>query len=519
MIEPDILLETNAQGVGNWQFESMAAKADTAEDGAGDGAMPHIGRLLIENGRLTYRDGVSGETTKIMLTSLEADAASPSDPLNLKLQAAFNDMALTLHGSVGPLKNALSPDQALQIDLTASGLGLTVKIKGSAKAASGVLDARVDVAAADLSGLRALAGDGVPANVALKLSAQAKTAAGKASLSDLVLTLGKSDLAGSASIDTTGKLPKIMADLKGNRLDLSELLPPADKGATEKSPKSGKPGRPGKVLPADPLPLDGLKAAEAQIKIAIGEVVAPQITLNEVSATIKLSEGRLSLEPLKANVAGSPVTISASVDAGGKVPTVALNVSAPKLDLGRLLRETKITDLLRGTGNLTIKLTGKGASLAAIAGSLNGGTKFFSEPRQDQERGPGFGHWRPFRHCRHDVVGKIGMDGAELYRLALRLQKRRRDLKGAAGGHRIFHGGRRRQHGSGQGDPGHEDLAAIKVGHIEPCGAHQDRRHFRGTHLPAGRTGHGAAPGRPFGRDAVSTRRIAGLGGPGQRRG
>jgi uncharacterized protein involved in outer membrane biogenesis len=376
LIEPDILLETNAKGVGNWRFETMAAKADTAEDGGGDGAMPHIGRLLIENGQLTYRDGVSGETTKIMLTSLEADAASPSDPLNLKLRAAFNDIALTLQGSVGPLKNALSPDQALRIDLTAAGLGLTVKIKGSAKAASGVLDARIDVTAADLSGLRALAGDGVPANVALKLSTQVKAAAGKVSLSDLVLTLGKSDLAGSVAIDTAGKLPKITADLKGNRLDLSELLPPADKGSTEKTPKPRKSGRPGKVLPAEPLPLDGLKAAEAQVNIALGEVVMLQITLNEVSATIRLAKGRLTLEPLKATVAGGPVTITASIDAGGKVPTVALNVSAPKLDLGRLLREAKITDLLQGTGSLTIKLTGKGGSIAAIAGSLNGGTNF-----------------------------------------------------------------------------------------------------------------------------------------------
>ncbi len=374
LVEPDILLETDAKGVGNWQFETMAAKGETTDDGGGDGAIPHIGRLLIEKGQLTYRDGVSGETTKIMLTSIEADAASPSDPLNLKVQATFNDMALKLNGSVGPLKNALLPDEALQIDLVAAGLGLTAKIKGSAKAATGALDARIDISAADLSGLRALAGDGVPANVALKLSTQAKAAAGKVSLSNLVLTLGKSDLAGSVSIDTTGKLPMITADLTGKRLDLGELQPPGKKDAGEKAPEPGKSGRPGKVLPADPLSLDGLKAAEAAVNIALAEVVTPQITLSAVSATIKLANGHLTLEPLKVTVAGSPVTMSASVNAGGKVPTVALNVAAPNLDLGRLLRETKTTDLLQGMGNLKIKLAGKGASIAAIARSLQGGT-------------------------------------------------------------------------------------------------------------------------------------------------
>ena len=223
LIEPDILLETDAQGVGNWEFDQAAGKQPqtTETDGTGgDATVPHIGRLLIEKGQLTYRDGVSGETTKLKLTSIEADAASTSDPLNLKIQAAFNDMAVNLNGSVGPLKNALSPDEPVQIDLAAKALGVEIKIKGSAKAATGELDALIEVAAADLSGLRPLAGDAVPANVALKLSTRAKASAGKAVLSDLRLALGESDLAGSVSVDTSGKLPKIVADLNGKRLDL-----------------------------------------------------------------------------------------------------------------------------------------------------------------------------------------------------------------------------------------------------------------------------------------------------------
>ena len=145
---------------------SFAGADDAAQADSGEaGAVPHIGRLLIENGLLTYRDGVSGETTKVRLTSVEAEAASADDPLHLNVQAAFNDMAVKLNGTLGPLKNAMAPGEPLQLDLTAEGLGLTAKVKGSAQAADGALDARIEISAADLSGVRALAGDALPANV------------------------------------------------------------------------------------------------------------------------------------------------------------------------------------------------------------------------------------------------------------------------------------------------------------------------------------------------------------------
>ena len=373
LIEPDILLETDAKGVGNWVFET-AGKKEAAADSGGAAAIPHIGRLQIEKGILTYRDGVKGETTQIKLTSVEATAESTSDPLQLSIQAAFNEMALKLNGSVGPLKNAFDPDELLQIDLTAEGLGLTAKIKGTAKAAAGSLDARVEVSAADLSGLRPLAGDAVPAKVPLNLSLQAKAAGDKASLSDLKLTLGNSDLAGSVSIDSGGAVPKLTVDLSGKKLDLAQLQPPAKDGAAAKAGSAKKSARPGKVLPADPLPFAGLKAIEADVKLAFAEVVTPEIKLQNVSAVAALSNGKLTLKPMGLTVAGSAVTLSALVDAGRKIPAVAFEMTAPKLDVGRLLNESKTTDLVQGMGKLSIKLSGQGKSVAAIAGSLNGGT-------------------------------------------------------------------------------------------------------------------------------------------------
>ena len=375
LIEPGILLETNAKGRPNWIFQAPGEQTGGTAAAEGGVAIPHIGRLLIENGLLTYRDGVSGRTTKIALKSVEAEANSTDDPLQLNVLAAFNDVAVRLNGTLGSLKNALGGDQPLRIDLTARGLGLTATIKGSAKAAAGTLDARVELSAADLSGLRPLAGDGVPANVGLRLSVLVKASGGKADFSDLKLSLGNSDLAGTVSIDVSGKLPNLTADLTGKRLDLAQLRPPGKKDGADKAKAGTKANRPGKVFPTERLPFDSLRALDADVKLSLGEVVTPGISLRDLSAVAVLKNGRLTLKPMLLTVAGGTVRLSASVDAGRKIPAVTFEMTAPKLDVGRLLDESKTTNLVQGTGNLSIKLAGRGNSVAAIAGSLNGGTK------------------------------------------------------------------------------------------------------------------------------------------------
>ncbi|MBT3330271.1 MAG: AsmA family protein [Rhodospirillaceae bacterium] len=375
LIEPDILMETDKNGKGNWVFdEAAAAKSETEAADEGAGAIPHIGELQIKNGLLTYNDGVSGETIKVKLTSIEADAASTSDPLNFVVQAAYNDMPVKLKGKAGPLKNAMDPVAPMQVDLLAEVLGLKIGVKGAAQVPTKTVDATIDISASDLSGLQPLAGDGVPANLPLKLTAAVRAAGDKATITDLKLALGNSDLAGNISVDSSGKLPMIKVDLSSKRLDLAELQPASGEGGAAKPEATKKPSRPGKVLPNDPLPLDVLKTVEADAKIAFAEVITPEITLRDVTATVTVRKGRLALKPMSLTVAGSPVSLSAIVNAGGKVPSVAFEMAAPKLDVGRLLTEAKATDLLQGTGNLKVKLLGSGKSVAAIAGSLNGGT-------------------------------------------------------------------------------------------------------------------------------------------------
>jgi uncharacterized protein involved in outer membrane biogenesis len=64
---PDILLETDSQGIGNWQFERPVAVAGRSGPSGGSGSRTVVAvhRLVVQNGRVTWRNEASGRVTTV----------------------------------------------------------------------------------------------------------------------------------------------------------------------------------------------------------------------------------------------------------------------------------------------------------------------------------------------------------------------------------------------------------------------------------------------------------------------
>ena len=94
LVKPDIILETNAQGQPNWQFAPQASPTapQPAAGGpqAGTSTRISVADVRIDNGTLTWRDGATGRSTVLGLTSLRADAASPDANVHLTATATYN---------------------------------------------------------------------------------------------------------------------------------------------------------------------------------------------------------------------------------------------------------------------------------------------------------------------------------------------------------------------------------------------------------------------------------------------
>ena len=84
LIEPKAILEVDAAGRRNWTFTS-SADASAAQPQALQG-----GRLVVENGSLTFDDAQSGQSMSVEKANVVASAASFEGPFSLSGDATVN---------------------------------------------------------------------------------------------------------------------------------------------------------------------------------------------------------------------------------------------------------------------------------------------------------------------------------------------------------------------------------------------------------------------------------------------
>ncbi|MCG8325310.1 MAG: AsmA family protein, partial [Thiotrichales bacterium] len=123
----------------------------------------------------------------------------------------------------------------------------------------------------------------------------------------------------------------------------------------------------------DPLPLEGLKAADTDIMFKANKLITRSITLDKVNLALKLNNGKLQIDPLSAKVAGGDMKIAVNLDASsGKSAALKNSIQIKQLELGQLPQLKEKNLLSGGKTDIMIDLSGRGSSVAQIAGSANG---------------------------------------------------------------------------------------------------------------------------------------------------
>ncbi len=389
----EILLETDASGLANWQFKSEGEGAGGGEGPSEAAAaealkLPILKDVQIQNVTLTFRDGVSGQTRSLKLDKLALRGDGPDAPMKLDLAATLDEIPITASGQLGAA-NALIRNEPFPIALTLDALGFAVELNGGvAKPAQGDgIDLRLAVNADDLSGLTALVGDGLPQAGPLEFSTSLRGGPAAIALEDLAFRLGGTDLSGRIEASTQGVRPRISGTLDAQQIDLTEFLPPPPATDATAAPADAQSAGAaadgaGRVFPSDPLPLAGLLAIDADVAISIARLITPALAVDDIAVEIALDNGTLSVEPFAASIADTGLTGSLGLDGGSEIPQFSLVLKGPELNIGRLVQEATSLDILRGAGALDVDLTGQGESVAAIMASLDGYARLVMEDGQ-----------------------------------------------------------------------------------------------------------------------------------------
>ncbi len=194
--DPDLLLEVDAQGRGNWQFTRTPTDATPAtpapEEAVREAIALGIDALRLEPGRISWRDARSGMAETVEITRLDATAPLGGG-MTAEGEVVLRGQAVAVQAETGGLA-AFGGAEAWPVSATLGIAGAEARLNGSltGQAWTGTAEAQVP----DLSRLSALAqGATLPPLRAVVASAAASGTGGAVSeIRDLKLAVGESDL-------------------------------------------------------------------------------------------------------------------------------------------------------------------------------------------------------------------------------------------------------------------------------------------------------------------------------------
>lgn len=370
LVEPDVLLESDAKGVGNWVFKPSApAKPDAP--GESGGVEFDLLSVSIDRGQLTWRNGARKESLRLAIQRLRLDRKTLGDELNVDLAAAFRDQPFTLKGSMGLIRRLLAKDSAWPVDLAFATAGATATVKGTADFSGKLptLDGSAKAELKDTVGLAKLAGGPLALPVPLTLSAKGKASRDEYLVEPLQAAFGKSSIEGRVAVKTGGARPVATASLKSPLLDLASL------GARNGKAGAGGKGGNGRLFSDTQFPLEALRTFDGNADAAIDRLVLPNgLPLEKVQVKASLKDGRLDVHPLQALVGGGTVAGRATLDAArAKAATLALNVEGKGISGEKLAAAMGHAGTVSGgSTDLALGLAGPGESVARFMGGANG---------------------------------------------------------------------------------------------------------------------------------------------------
>ncbi len=217
LVEPEVIVEFDSAGTSNFSFDTAGDDQEETE------TLPPpliFSDVLVKKGLFTYKDAQSGFKFSVGIDHLAAKIPGFDEPLKLDFKGTFDDIPLTLNGTVGPIWAWVEPGYSLPANLTVTTGGSTATIMGELRDPINFKDLAFDITAqgSSVAEIATLAGlSDVPKLGAFKLSARVSDPAGKLAVEKLDVQIGNQE---RLAISLAGELTDVFA-LRGVNLNFT----------------------------------------------------------------------------------------------------------------------------------------------------------------------------------------------------------------------------------------------------------------------------------------------------------
>ncbi len=387
-----LMLETNADGKQNWRFagdksavpeQKAAAKSSLPADSSEDTPVSAenkdsqqiqflgLEELALRKLAVTYRESGAERVLEFELEEL-AGKASADQPMQLNARGTFQKVPYTVSFTGGSIVNLLTTEEPWPIDLTTTGAGAQLSLKGSV---AGETDARGSTLELKLSGdrigeLSPWLGLSPEATSNYLVSGQLKVTPDEWHLTPMEIQVGRTRLTGELAQTGLSTNPLTIAKFQFDAIDPEELeaiLPPEQEvKAKPQAAEKPKEKKTGLTLDAPILPQQ-VVIDDADIEFVIKRIFLPTIDIRDVSLSSRFREGKVERSPFKAVIAEVLFKGEFDVDLRGEEPKINFNLETNRIDIGGLLRRLKIAeDLELKADRLKVRLAARGRRIQGI---------------------------------------------------------------------------------------------------------------------------------------------------------
>ncbi len=387
LVEPVIALEVDANGKNNWTLEPAAQKPEeqSSESSGGAPSEVSIENVAISDGRASYADHKSGETTEIgdidlavALPSLDKEGRVDGS-LNYKGQpltiafAAENPRAL-MDGSDSPAKLEINADL------------LKLSFEGTAALKDDLaLKGKTDLSTPSLRKLSAWLSEPMSEGQgfgAFAVKGDFAWSGDIMALQNAAISLDETKATGALTVNMGGERPRLTGTLALDQLNAGTYLggapaPAAGTSSGAAAPQSDAPAAapastPSSEWSTEPLDFSGLKSADADLQLTAQKVIYDKVVMSNAVLGLLLNNGVMTADLSRMALYNGAGKLKIVLNGASATPALNIDLAFTSIAVQPLLKDFADFDRLSGTGNLSLSATSSGKNERAMMQNLNG---------------------------------------------------------------------------------------------------------------------------------------------------
>ena len=400
LTEPNAELQRLADGRANWTFKFDPKDPDAEPSNWVVG----IGAIGFDKGHVTLDDQSLKTQLELIIdplgkpipfsdivgdkaakTAQEKGAAPQDYAFALKVKGQYHNQKLTGEGKIGGLLALQDAARPFPLQAQVKIADTSVELAGTLTDPLnlGALDLRLKLAGASLGNLYPLTGvtlpDTPPYATDGHLIAKLHEPGGAVfRYEEFNGKIGESDIHGSLAYVASQPRPKLSGSLVSNQLLFADLAPliGADSNAEQKA-RGGESKQPAdKVLPVEEFKTERWRDMDADVEFTGKRIVhSERLPFNDLYTHLVLTDGVLSLEPLRFGVAGGKLDAQIRLNGHTEPLEGRAQLTARGFKLKQLFPTFEPMKTSFGELNGDADITGRGNSVAKLLATSNGNLK------------------------------------------------------------------------------------------------------------------------------------------------